>query len=232
MFRAIVLSAVVAGIIGGIVATAAQSLRVTPLIREAETFEAAARRSPDEGAVSGHNDDHGQHGESAWTPGGTTETIAAIAGANTLAGVGFALLLTAAMALHRRAGWYVGFLWGFGGFASFTLAPAAGLPPELPGMATADLFDRQVWWIGTAVATAIGLGLIFLVRRLAWAALGAVIILAPHLIGAPRAAGPGAGLPNELIVEFGVASLATNLLFWSVLGIAAGILYQKLHATD
>jgi cobalt transporter subunit CbtA len=223
VFRAIVLSAVVAGIIGGVVATAAQSVRVTPLIREAEIFEAA---------VPDHGDGHGEHGSGSWTPEGPVETLAATAGANVLAGIGFALLITAAMALHQRAGWYAGLLWGFGGFASFTLAPAAGLPPDLPGMATADVFDRQVWWIGTAVATAAGLGFIFLVRRLAWAALGAVLVVAPHLVGAPRATGPGAGLPDDLIVAFGVATLVTNLLFWSALGIAAGILYQKLRLAD
>jgi adenosylcobinamide kinase/adenosylcobinamide-phosphate guanylyltransferase len=47
--------------------------------------------------------------------------------------------------------------WGLAGFAVFTLAPGLGLPPELPAMPAADLLARQVWWIGTAAATAIGL---------------------------------------------------------------------------
>lgn len=205
---------------------------MTPLIREAETFEAAAHSAPNQITAQGHGDEHDHDGATAWAPDGVLQTILATLGANILAGVGFALLTTAAMALQGRTGWYTGLLWGLGGFASFTLAPAAGLPPELPGMAAADLFDRQVWWIGTALATAGGLALIFLVRRLGWAAIGAVLIVGPHLIGAPRAMGPGVGLPDELIVAFGIASMVTNLLFWAALGIASGILYERLKASD
>ncbi|MEI2612914.1 MAG: CbtA family protein [Candidatus Promineifilaceae bacterium] len=40
---------------------------------------------------------------------------------------------------------------------AFQLAPAFGLPPELPGMAAADLGARQVWWCGTALATGVGI---------------------------------------------------------------------------
>lgn len=32
------------------------------------------------------------------------------------------------------------------GFAAFTVAPALGLPPELPGMMAADLGPRQARW--------------------------------------------------------------------------------------
>lgn len=234
MFRSIVFSAVLAGLIGGAVATVAQAVRVTPLIREAETYETAARSPPNPAAAQGHGGEHvhDHDGATAWAPDGVLQTTLATLGANILAGVGFALLLTAGMALQGRTGWYTGLLWGMAGFASFTLAPAAGLLPELPGMAAADLLDRQIWWIGTALATAGGLALISLVRRLGWAAIGAVLIVAPHLIGAPRAMGPGVGLPDELIVAFGIASIVTNLLFWAALGIASGILYERLNASD
>jgi predicted cobalt transporter CbtA len=96
-------------------------------------------------------------------------------------------------------------------------------------MAAADLYSRQVWWIGTALATASGLALLFVVRRLAWAPLGALLIATPHLIGAPQAFGIGVGLPNKLIIEFGIATLVTNLFFWASLGVAAGILFEKLR---
>ena len=234
MFRTIVLSAVLAGLIGGAVATAAQSVRVTPLIREAEKYEAAARASSaDQTAVVDDKEhDHNHDDNGTWAPEGQFQTLLATLGANSLAGIGFALLVTAAMSLHGEAGWYRGLLWSLGGFASFTLAPAAGLPPELPGMAAADLFSRQVWWLGTAASTAVGLAFIFLVRRLMWAALGAVLIVVPHLVGAPHASGPGVGLPSELIIEFGIASIVTNLLFWSALGIAAGIFFEKQSAAQ
>jgi cobalt transporter subunit CbtA len=226
LFRAIIFSAVFAGLIGGVVATVVQSIKVTPLIREAETYEAAARAP----TVNADGHDH-QHAK-AWTPDGTFETTLGTLGANTLAAIGFALLVTAAMTLHGEANWYRGLLWGVGGFASFSLAPAVGLPPELPGMAAADLVSRQAWWIGTAIATAAGLTFLFLIRRPAWATAGAILIAAPHLIGAPHGTGAGAGVPPELIIEFGIASLISNLLLWAALGIASGILLEKLRPDD
>ena len=39
-------------------------------------------------------------------------------------------------------GWRAGLLWGFAGFAVFTLAPGLGLPPELPAMPAAELLPR------------------------------------------------------------------------------------------
>ena len=48
-----------------------------------------------------------------------------------------------------------GLLWGLAGFLAVNLAPAAGLSPELPGMPAGDLLARQVWWVGTIIATGI-----------------------------------------------------------------------------
>jgi cobalt transporter subunit CbtA len=208
-----------------VIATVIQSVRVIPLIRAAEVYEQAALANPGRSETEAHNhaEDH------TWAPQAGFETIIATLGANVLAGVGFALLITAALMLHGEVNWYRGLLWGVGGFASFALAPAVGLPPELPGMAAADLVGRQAWWMGTALATAGGLGLFFLGRRPKWAVVGAFMIIAPHLIGAPHVTASGAGLPPELIIEFGIASLVTNLLFWAALGIASGILFEKLR---
>ena len=67
--------------------------------------------------------------------------------ANIVTGVGFALVLTACFALSkRRINGRTGVLWGLGAFAIVSLAPALGLPPEVPGARAADLTDRQFWW--------------------------------------------------------------------------------------
>ena len=79
-----------------------------------------------------------------------------------------------------------GVLWGLAGFVAFQLAPAFGLPPELPGMPAADLVARQIWWWATALATGAGL-----LRASPDSATGpaigvaAVLMLLPHIIGAP-----------------------------------------------
>ena len=73
---------------------------------------------------------------------------------NVVSGIGFALLLVAASEFAGGiANWRQGVLWGLAGFAVFTLAPGLGLPPELPAMPAADLVARQIWWIGTVLAT-------------------------------------------------------------------------------
>ena len=111
--------------------------------------------------------------------------------ADLLAGIGFALLLAGAVALARLRGYAIdarsGLLWGAAGFAVFALAPAIGLPPELPGMSAAELAARQQWWLLTAAATAAGLGLVIFARPAPLRVLGAVLLVLPHLIGAPAA---------------------------------------------
>jgi cobalt transporter subunit CbtA len=122
-------------------------------------------------------------------------------------------------------------LWGIAGFAAFALAPAFGLPPELPGSVAADLFPRQAWWIGTAVATAAAIGLM-LFASASWAIpVGVALLIAPHVIGAPHPPA-GAGLvPAELAAAFAARSLGINAAFWALLGLATGALYARLGRT-
>ncbi|MGH6719537.1 MAG: CbtA family protein, partial [Alphaproteobacteria bacterium] len=107
MFKRIAIAALVAGILGGVVATLAQGLAVWPLIFEAETYEiadAAALATAGEAA---------EHGMETWSPADGLERTAATAAANVVAGVGFALLLGAAFALSgRRVDARRGLLWG------------------------------------------------------------------------------------------------------------------------
>jgi predicted cobalt transporter CbtA len=91
---------------------------------------------------------------------------------------------------------------------TFILSPCAGLSPELPGMAGAELLLRQEWWLGACVASALGIGIALcggLVARaaackpgaathavrLAALLLGGVVLVAPHMAGAPHPAEGG-----------------------------------------
>jgi cobalt transporter subunit CbtA len=222
VFSRIVLVAALAGLIGGLFVTAAQAVRVMPLIYTAETYEQAAAH-----ADAGHS----HEGEEAWAPEDGVERIGLTAVANVLAGVGFALLLAAAFAVRGGANWRTGLLWGAAGFLTFTLAPSIGLPPEVPGAEAAALGDRQVWWILTVAATGVGLALLLLGRRV-WAAVaGIALIVVPHILGAPQPAEHGGSAPAWLAHEFVVAALITSLLFWLVLGGAAGFLYARFAAS-
>ncbi len=202
----VLLAAIVAGMLAGAVAGAFQIWRVSPLIYAAEVYET----QPEAAAAQ-------------WAPEDGVERIAYTLLANVIMGVGFAMILAAAAMFTGRAiTTQNGVLWGLMGFAVFTLAPAAGLAPELPGMPAAGLIARQTWWWGTALATAGGIALLVLQGNFALKALGAVLIAAPHIIGAPHPEAGDSAVPAVLAAQFAANSLAMMALFWIVLGLTLG----------
>jgi cobalt transporter subunit CbtA len=242
VFRSIVFSAVLSGLVTGAAVTVVQQFGTVPLILKAETYEhdepeagatptaaTPGERATHEHAAAGRADH--DHDAAAWKPADGWQRQAFTAAANILTGIGFALLLAGIYALRGPAvGWHEGLLWGLSGFVVFTVAPGLGLPPELPGVPAAALEPRQVWWIVTAAATASGLGLILL-RRSAWAAiLGFCLIVLPHLFGAPQLADAHTDVPETLLHQFVVAVTITSLLFWSLLGSLTGMAYRRLSA--
>ncbi|HEV7436360.1 MAG TPA: CbtA family protein [Pseudorhizobium sp.] len=234
LFRNIVLAAVIAGLVSGFVLTVLQSYATTPLILHAEAFEG-------DGEEAGHSHSHAHdegtpahdHGEDGWMPADGAERFVYTAASNMLAGIGFALiLLTAAEALGTLNGWRSGLMFGLAGFLAFSLAPGLGLPPELPGMPAADLTARQVWWVSTALLTAIGLGLLTYTRTPALAVLAVVLLVAPHLWGAPLPVSHDTAVPFDLHARFVAAVFATSLIFWALLGAIAGALRARLRSGE
>jgi len=231
VFRSIVFSAVVAGLIAGAVVTILQQLGTVPLILRGEVFEQAAEKAKTaETAATPHQHQHAEHdhGAQAWEPQEGFERNAFTAIANVLTGIGFALLLSGIYALRDHpVTWREGLLWGLAGFAVFTVAPGLGLPPELPGVPAAPLLPRQIWWIATAAATAGGLGLVVF-RKSPWAAvMGLALIILPHLIGAPELVGEHTDVPTALSHRFVVAVTLTSFVFWLLLGSLTSVIYQR-----
>ncbi len=234
LFRNIVLAAVIAGLVSGLLLTVMQSLATIPLIIHAETFEGGAAEGHDHGPQAGHAHDAAaadhHHDPEAWAPAEGFERFFYTAGANMLAGIGFALvLLTAAEVLGGLGGWRNGMMFGFAGFLAFSLAPGLGLPPELPGMPAADLGARQVWWIATAACTAIALGLLAYARSPFLAVLAVVLLIAPHLIGAPHPESHETAVPADLHARFVAAVFATSLVFWAALGAIAALVRDRFR---
>ena len=220
MLRRIVVAAIVAGFAAGLVVSAIQLTWVTPLIVQAEVFEDAAgeKAAPD---------DH-DAAVAAWAPADGGERVAFTVVSNVLTGFGFALMLIAAIALSGRdVGSRRGLLWGLAGFAVFAAAPALGLPPELPGVDAGPVAPRQVWWTATALATALGLGLMVFARHWGIKAAAVAILIAPHAIGANLHVAPSL-VPEDLIRSFVIASLVSTGIFWIVLGGVSGFFYRKL----
>jgi cobalt transporter subunit CbtA len=144
-------------------------------------------------------------------------------------GVGFALALVGAMVLsNRRIDGRTGLAFGAAGFAAVALAPSLGLPPEMPGNATADLSDRQLWWAFAVAATAGGLAALLLARHVGLHLAGLLLLALPHIVGAPRPQAFASAAPAELAAQFAAASLVVSAVFWAVLGVAAGAVHARL----
>ena len=227
--------ALLSGFIAGIWATTIQSMLVIPLILEAESYEKTASaflvpENPPQVLRAGHQIEHTDKGETEeWVPDGRLERLFYTAGSNIVTGFAFGLLLVGVYLIRAKpVDFNKGLLWGAAGFVVFSAAPALGLPPELPGMAAATLGNRQLWWAGTVIATALGLG-IFIEKRNLLSRLAAFILLSlPHLIGAPHVGSSKSSVPAELSVQFAVSSLITSALFWMVLGGVSGFFHQRL----
>jgi cobalt transporter subunit CbtA len=228
MIGRVILAALLAGIAAGFIMGAIQHLRLTPFILQAETYEAA-------GAAGGHSHEHAEgeeqghsHAGDAWSPADGWQRSFATTLTAAMTGAGFAAVLAAVslisgLPITRENG----LVWGLCGFLAATLAPAMGLPPELPGMPGGDLAARQIWWTGTIAATAAGIFLIA-TRREAWAiALAIVLIGLPHIIGAPNAVSAESAVPPGLAASFAANAIAANAIFWLLIGQFLGLALSR-----
>jgi len=234
ILRNIVFIAALSGLVAGLAMTAMQYVGTVPLIQKAETFEAAAP-AHDHASNSTARDAAAppeDQGEEGWVPKDGLERSAHTALANVVTAIGFALVLLAAAELTSgMTGWRQGLFWGLGGFIVFTIAPGLGLPPELPAMPAADVGQRQIWWIATALATGIGLALLIFKRSLPLAILAVALLVAPHLVGAPQPVSFESPIPRSLAHAFLVMASVTSLVFWVILGGVAGFARSRVQET-
>jgi cobalt transporter subunit CbtA len=220
VLRRLVSVALCAGLLSGIFATAAHQIGTVPIILKAEVYEKPAEHLT--GAAHTH--------AAVWEPENGAERTAYTLLADILTGIGFALLLAAGLTLHGgEVTWREGLFWGLAGFATFTIAPGLGLPPEVPGTEAAPLLERQTWWLATAVSTGCGLALLAFTRRALWAVFAAILIVLPHLYGAPQSAGRGGAAPELLAHHFVVAVTVVSFLFWLILGASTGYFYRRFQ---
>lgn len=229
LFRRIVFAAALAGLVAGGSLTVVHVLAIVPLIEKAEVYEQAAeqKKAAQTAGAAGQVQPPAAHAhDEAWEPEGVQRTL--FTGLfDVLAGIGFGMLLAAGYALRGEADARRGLIWGVGGFAAFSLAPALGLPPELPGTEAADLVTRQVWWLSTVALTGVGLSMIAFASHWLLRVAGLALIALPHVVGAPHPAEPGGVAPAELQRQFVIVSLAANAVFWLVLGTVAGYFFQR-----
>jgi cobalt transporter subunit CbtA len=244
MITRVLSTGLLAGLVAGLAIATLQTFTTTPLILEAEVYERAVEKaaaaSPPMGAsearvILAHapGEGHGTAAEGAaeeWEPEDGLERTVYASIATIATAIGFAFLLIAGMLAcgdtidERRA-----LAWAGAAFLAMGLAPAAGLAPELPGMPAADLVARQSWWFLTASLTGLSLWL-FLRSGNAWLRAGALLLLlAPHILGAPHLHEAVASkVPAELAARFAAMSLAVQAALWIATGLAVGLLWPRL----
>ncbi|MGZ5052572.1 MAG: CbtA family protein [Methylobacter sp.] len=148
--------------------------------------------------------------------------------ANIGLGVGFALLLGSVMCLKGRpANWRVGLLWGLAGYLTFCVAPSLGLPPELPGTETAKLADQQNRWLMIVFDTGFGLSLLAFAQTRTNKFFGAVLLVAPYLMGAPKPEVAVSTTSSELAEALIGATAIANAVFWLAIGGFMQRFYKK-----
>jgi cobalt transporter subunit CbtA len=244
LFRKLIFTAALAGLIAGVLAVALYMVATVPVILKAEVYEKAADEAaaasvgstattsdasaPAEEMAGMSHDEH-EHGAGEWEPADGFQRNAFTALAEILTAVGYALLLVSAFALRGgQMNWQKGLFWGLAGFVAFTLAPGLGLPPEVPGTQAAPLLERQIWWVFTAAAAGGGLACLFLGRKALWCVAGLALLVVPHVIGAPQLEHAQSAAPESVAHEFVVAVVITSLLFWAALGTLSGHFYQRI----
>jgi cobalt transporter subunit CbtA len=240
MFRRIFATALLAGFLGGLGISVVHEFTTTPIILQAEQFESKSGAIDQKHSsiqstllILAHGKaggDAAKDGDPAWGPANGWERTLFTTIANIITGVGFALILVACFSLSSGSvNGRMGVIWGMAGFGVMSLAPALGLPPEVPGALTAELVPRQSWWFLCVAATALGLWMLVFRKGVVWVVVGVVLMALPHIVGAPQPARIGGAVPPELAGHFAAASLVTAAIFWSLLGWLSGTFWQRFE---
>ena len=245
LFRRIIISAVFVGICSGLFLTISQNMRLLEIVLEAEKYELPAQSlgpnlEPKLTHKHSHQSDHhlittpGQS-NAIWSPANGPERLSYTFAANILAAIGFATILIALMSFgERQVSWRSGLVWGLAGFTVFFVSPSLGLPPELPGMQTADFAQRQSWWLMAVISTAAGLACIAFAEKY-YKILGVGLLFIPHIVGAPQPPVNSFIHPDASVVasmeqlhnQFIQLASFVNFFYWLVLGLMSAFLVQR-----
>ena len=222
MFTRILTSALFAGAAAGLMAALLQLVFVQPVLLHAELYESGQLvHFGAEKAVSAHQD-----------VGGLDPVRDGLSVLFTMMiYTGYALLLVAVMSVAESRNAEItartGIVWGLAGFFVVHLAPGFTLAPEVPGVAAADVYARQVWWFATVATAAVAVWLVaFGSGWIAWG-VAVALLLAPHLIGAPEPEAFSGPVPTEIGALFASRAFGVGMAAWVLLGCFAGYFWQR-----
>lgn len=248
--RGLLVRGMLAGLIAGLFAFAVAYVVGEPPVRGSIAVEEAQAAQD---AASGH----AGHGGDAATGGAAEEEEAVSRPVQSTVGLatgvlvyGVALGGIASLAFSFALGRVGGFsprataaLTGAGAFATVYLVPFLKYPATPPAVGNPDTIGQRttLFFLMILLSVLLGIGAIILGRRLAprlgnWnatlAASGGFILAAAlafvFLPGNDDAVKPG--FPAALLWEFRIASLAVQLVLWTVFAVVFGVLAQRLLA--
>lgn len=221
MFSRIVVSALFAGAVAGLIAGLLQLIFVQPVLLHAELYEGGDLVHFGAAANSAHPE---LPGFDVMRDGLSLIFSMAIY-------TGYALIMVGLFSIAEEYGPRItarqGMIWGIAGFVAFHLAPGFSLPPEVPGVAAAGVAERQVWWFATVGVTALALAMIAFGRSWMFWGVAVILIAAPHIIGAPEPDTLAGPVPPEIAALFAARALGVGLAAWVILGALAGFFWQK-----
>ena len=219
-FRQIFLSACLTAVIASIIFSLYQFYFVSPLIFTAEIYEVAEPMNTEQ--------------VEPWAPEDGIERSFFTWLANFLMSLAYSLLLACGIVYRGASSALKGLAWGIAAYLAIFVAPSLGLPPEIPGMDAADLNLRQNWWLLTVTLSAIGLAVLAF-SSLYYKGAGVILLILPHLIGAPTPELHGFSHPDpnavqaltDLWHQFVLQTSIANALLWLIIGPTTGFLCQR-----
>lgn len=227
VFKTVFLS----GLLAGILISGVQMLKVVPLIYYAENL--GVNLSDQINVPVKTENLKLDPSEDEWMPEDGFERSFYTSISNVITGFAFSLMLVSVFLFRDKPVTFrSGILWGAAGFFVFSIAPSLGLPPELPGKTAAALEDRQLWWLFTVIFSALGIALLTESKSVSPKILGLILLILPHIIGAPNPDVFETIIPKELASEFVFVSLLTSGFFWIIVGVLSAYLYQKWVQKD
>ena len=242
MLKRILGCALLAGVIAGGASAVLQQWLVIPVLLEAELYESGEAvhfgAAPETTGLTEHEpgvaattsatetEAHSHLAAGGPNPGRVFTTVIATIGFN----VGLAAFLVALFYLRdARPTIREGIVWGLYGFAVQVIAPSLGLPPELPGVAAADLTTRQIWWVATIISSGLGIWLIAFGRQAWTTPLAILLLLAPHVIGAPHPDKYAGTAPPEIALLWVGRTIGIAFISWVLLGAVAAAVWSRFN---
>lgn len=220
MYTRILTSALFAGAAAGLIAALLQLVFVQPVLLHAELYESGELVHFGGTPVSAHPE----------LPGFDLMRDSLSIVFTMLTYTGYTLVMVALMSMAEGRGAAInartGLIWGIAGFIAFHLAPGFTLAPEVPGVAAADVGDRQVWWTATVATAGAAMWLIAFGGNKISYLIAVALLMAPHLIGAPEPDSFSGPVPTEIGALFAARAFGVGLAAWALVGTFAGYFWQ------